>query len=107
VTAKAGKEALRVRHGMAKVVVAREEARRLENDGGGSELGRGGHGEPAQGSGAPATSKTSKVRAREGEGVGEDGGARSCSRGGLKCREQQRRRKLRSLVHGGRDHEQQ
>jgi hypothetical protein len=48
-----------------------------------------------------------KTRAREGEGVGEDGGARSCGRGGLKRQERQRWRELCSLIHGGHDHEQQ
>jgi hypothetical protein len=74
--------------------------------GGGSELGHGGQGDLAQGSGTLAASKTSKARAREGEGVGKDVGACSCDRGGLKRWVWQRRRELCSLVHGGRDHEQ-
>jgi hypothetical protein len=65
-----------------------------KNRGGGSELGHGGHGDLAQGSGTPAASKASKARAWEGEGVGEDVGARNCGRGSLTCREWQRRREL-------------
>jgi hypothetical protein len=57
-----------------------------------------GHGDPAQGSGTPAASKASKARAQEGEGVGEDVGARSCGRGGLTRRKQQRRRELHSVA---------
>jgi hypothetical protein len=73
---------------------------RLEakNGDGGSELGHGGHGDPAQGSGTPAASKASKARAREREGVGEDVGARSYGRGGLTRWERQRRRELHSVA---------